>query len=224
MKNLRQRITIVAIFLVPMVIYFWMKSLTPHIQKLQVIGEKYYDESLKDTVYHQVPDFEFTDQTGGKVTQNYFDSGATIVNFFFSTCKTVCPKMNGNVLNIYESYLHNPMVHFLSHTVDPETDSAETLNRYATNLHALPNKWKFATGSKTDIYSMAMKGYLLPAGFDSTMPVDSVKFFHSQNLLLIDNHHRIRGFYDGLLSYDIKRLDDELKVLIYEIKQEKLKK
>ena len=113
------------------------------------------------------------------------------------------------------------MVHFLSHTVDPETDSVETLNRYANNLHALPNKWKFATGSSKEIYNIAMKGYLLPTGLDSTMPIDSVKFFHSQNLLLIDNHHRIRGFYDGLLSYDIKRLDDELKVLIYEIKQEK---
>lgn len=221
MNHWKQRITIVAMFVVPMVIYFWMKSVKPHILKLQVMGEKFVDEQTQDTVYHSVPDFIFTDQEGQKLTQQYFDSGATIVNFFFSTCKDVCPKMNGNVLNLYEKYLNTKGLHFLSHTVDPETDSVAVLSKYANNLRALSYKWKFVTGNKSDIYNIAMKGYLLPTGYDSSVAIDSVKFFHSQQLLLIDNHHRIRGIYDGLLSYDIKRLDDELKVLMYEILNEK---
>lgn len=212
-----QRIAIIALFVVPVAIFYWMRGKKPHILRLQVIGEKYYDEQQRDTIYHRIDSFSFKDQLGQTVTEQYLDSGVTIVNFFFATCKDVCPKMNGNVLNLYEKYLSNPSVHFLSHTVDPESDSIAALNAYARNLHAMPWKWKFVTGPKEQIYSMAMKSYLLPSGYDSNLPADSVKFFHSQQLLLVDNKHRIRGVYDALQSYEIKRLDDEIKVLLYEI-------
>lgn len=204
-------------FVVPVAIFYWMRGKNPRILKLQVIGEKYYDETLKDTVFHRITPFRFTAQDGRTVTESYLDSGVTIVNFFFATCKDVCPKMNGNVLNLYEKYYSNPSVHFLSHTVDPEHDSVAVLQAYAHNLNAASWKWKFVTGPKDSIYRMAMQSYLLPSGYDDRLPPDSVKFFHSQQLLLMDPQHRIRGVYDGLQSYDIKRLDDEIKVLLYEI-------
>ncbi|MBI3235099.1 MAG: SCO family protein [Bacteroidetes bacterium] len=221
MSQYKQRIAIVAMFVVPVAIYFWMKSHKPIILKLQIMGERYVDEKTKDTVFHQIPDFSFIDQHGKALTQTYFDSGATVVNFFYSTCDSICPRMNGNVLNIYEKYLGDPTIHFLSHTVDPEYDNSSILSQYAKNLNAKYHKWRFVTGNKNDIYKIAVEGYLLPTGYDEKMPTDSIKFFHSQNLLLIDNHHRIRGIYDALQSYDIKRLDDELTVLRYEILHEK---
>ena len=110
------------------------------------------------------------------------------------------------------------MVKFLSHTVDPETDSVPVMKKYADNLHADPNKWYFATGVKKDIYKIAgMAGYLLPTGEELGIPSDSLKFFHSQQVLLIDDLRRVRGVYDVLSPSDLKRLDDEIKVLCYEL-------
>ncbi len=218
MTKTQQRASIAAFMLVPVAIFFLLKSGKPQILHLQVLGEKQYDEKLKDTVYHTLPDFSFTDQIGRPVTNHTFDSGLYVANFFFTTCKTICPTMNGSVLNLYEKYKGRPMVKFLSHTVDPETDSVPVMKKYADNLHADPNKWYFATGVKKDIYKIAgMAGYLLPTGEELGIPSDSLKFFHSQQVLLIDDLRRVRGVYDVLSPSDLKRLDDEIKVLCYEL-------
>ncbi|MSQ79077.1 MAG: SCO family protein [Flavobacteriaceae bacterium] len=218
MTKSQQRVTLATFMLLPVAIFFLLKSGKPVILKLPVLGDKYYDEKLNDTVYHTVSDFSFTDQLGRPVNNHTFDSGLYLANFFFTTCKTICPTMNGSVLNLYEKYKGRPMVKFLSHTVDPETDSVPVMKRYADNLHADPNKWYFVTGQKKDVYKIAgMNGYMLPTGEEEGIVPDSLKFFHSQQVLLVDDRRRVRGVYDVLSPSDLKRLDDEIKVLCYEL-------
>ena len=80
------------------------------------------------------------------------------------------------------------------------------------------------TGSKPDIYGLAQRGYLLPTGEDPKIPADSLKFFHSQTLVLIDKEKRVRGAYDSYDPLDIGRLQDDVRMLMYEYKKMEKKK
>lgn len=112
---------------------------------------------------------------------------------------------------VYYGTRSMPNVKFLSHTVDPDNDSVSVLAAYAKRFNAEPYRWHFVTGSKQELFDIAMKGYLVPVTKEDTT-ID-----HSQNLILIDPWRRIRGYYDGLNEEDVKKLMDEIKVLQVEI-------
>jgi protein SCO1/2 len=102
-----------------------------------------------------------------------------------------------------------PQVKFISHTVDPENDSAAVLAQYATKFKAKAGIWYFVTGSKDDIFK-AGQGYLLPVS------IEDKTIDHSQQLILVDQNRHIRGIYDGLDDKDIRRIKEDIKVLLYD--------
>ncbi len=230
-SKLSSRIAIIAIIVLPVVLYFVLKQGTIVTGHVPILGEREYDGTKKDTIYHTVPQFKFTDQLGRPVTEKNFDGHIYIANFFFSTCKDVCPKMQGVVHSIYEKFCDttggknaDPIIRFISHTVDPETDTVAQLKRTSDALNINPNLWYLVTGSKPDIYGLAQRGYLLPTGEDPKIPADSLKFFHSQTLVLIDKEKRVRGAYDSYDPLDIGRLQDDVRMLMYEYKKMEKKK
>jgi protein SCO1/2 len=123
--------------------------------------------------------------------------------------------MNDNLKGVVENFKGIDELRFLSFTVDPEQDSVPVLAGYAKKRNADPNQWWFLTGNKDSIYSLASEGFLVPAAGGKT----AVDFFHSQNLILVDKEKHIRGYYDGLEDADIKKLTDEIKVLMIEYKE-----
>lgn len=164
---------------------------------------------------HRIGEFEFTDQLGNKVTQNNFNDKIYVADYFFTTCKSICPVMKVSMKNIYDAYKDNAEVMFLSHTVDPETDSTEALAAYAASLNIDNNKWKFVTGNKKDLYDAARKFYMLDAEQGDGGPED---FIHTQNFALIDKEKRIRGYYDGTDSTQMKKLITDIGILLGEYK------
>ena len=76
-----------------------------------------------DTSFYHIPDFSFTDQNDSVITQKWLEDKIYLTNFFFTSCQSICPKMNTNMHIIYEKFKNNPNVKFLSHTVDPDTDT-----------------------------------------------------------------------------------------------------
>jgi protein SCO1/2 len=104
-------------------------------------------------------------------------------------------------------------VMILSHTVDPETDSPQVLNEYASKHQADPSRWFFLTGEKSELYKQARIGYLLDAQEGNGGPED---FIHTQNFALIDKKGRIRGFYDGTDSSAVNDLITDIDFLIDE--------
>ncbi|MDZ4757973.1 MAG: SCO family protein [Bacteroidota bacterium] len=230
MNRTLSRLTLILIIVLPIVLYYIMRQATIVVNYVPILGEKEYDPIKKDTIYHKVPAFKFTDQLGRTITEKKLDGHVYIANFFFSTCKDVCPKMQGVVRSIYEKFCDtsgglnkDPFVRFISHTVDPETDTVAQLKKYADAMGANPDFWYFVTGSKPEIYGLAQRGYLLPTGEDPSIPADSMKFFHSQILVLVDKEKRIRGAYDSHDPNDINRLQDDVRMLVYEY-NEKLEK
>jgi protein SCO1 len=162
---------------------------------------------------HVVADFSLVDQEGKTITRADFSNAVTVVDFFFTTCEGICPKMTSQMERVYKIYKGNAGVKFISHTVNPERDSVEVLAAYATRYHADAAQWHFVTGDKPQLYDLARKSYLVS---DTRGDGSKEDFVHSQNFALVDKTGHIRGLYDGTDSSDINRLIVEVKILLGE--------
>lgn len=194
-------------------VIFWLVLVRGHnnFRKLPVIGP--FEISVNgDTVYHTIPHFELTNQEGKIISDKSTEGTIYVANFFFSTCKTVCPKMNEQVHRVQEAFKDIKDIHILTFTVDPDNDTVAALAEYAKKMNADNSKWWFLTGPKDSIYQLAREGFLVPASLGET----ANDFFHSQDLILIDKEKRMRGIYDGTVPAEVDTLIDEIKVLMKE--------
>lgn len=163
-----------------------------------------------DTLYHKVPSFSLINQDGKTFSDKDLEGKIYVADFFFTSCKTICPKMTASLFVIQDKLKHIKEFSIVSHTVDPETDTIQQLKDYAMKVHALPEKWNFLTGDKKHIYDMARHGYYVTALEGDGGPDD---FIHSETFILVDKEKHIRGIYDGTSVSDIERLVDEVTVL-----------
>ena len=196
---------------------YFISSRYSKLTKLPFLGECRYDTVKKDgsfmldTVHHLVNNFSFTDQNGKTITENDFKGKIYVADFFFTTCKTICPKMTTQMQRVVETYKKEPTVLFLSHTVYPENDSVSVLAEYAKTKNADASRWHFVTGSKKELYDMARNSYLLSSDKGDGGSDD---FVHTQKFALVDADRHIRGIYDGLDSTDVNRLISDIDILL----------
>ena len=181
---------------------------------LPFYGEKELAANGKDTLYHAIPSFQFINQDGDSITDKTYDGKIYVVDYFFSTCKSICPKMASELIRVQKKFSYtNGLVQILSHTVNPENDSVPVLKAYANMVHADAKMWNFVTGEKKKIYDIARNGYLLNA-LEGDGGADD--FIHSELFILIDKEKHIRGIYDGTKIKEVSNLIDDIKVLIAE--------
>lgn len=176
--------------------------------KLPIYGER--EVVGTDTVYHTIAPFAFVDQDSAWVTNETFKDKIYVTDFFFTTCRTICPIMKTQMLRVYEATAEMPDVKILSHTIDPEYDTVALLHDFAKRLGVESNRWHFVTGVKDSIYKIAQTSYFATAMEDKTEPDG---FIHSGAFLLIDKKQRIRGKYDGTKEEDVNRLIIDIKRL-----------
>lgn len=173
-----------------------------------------------DTIYAQVPSFNFVDQFGRDFTDRDVKGKILVVDFFFTRCGTICPKMSVQMqqlqLKLDDSAFKDVL--FLSHTVDPEHDTPEVLREYARKLQADSARWKFLTGDKADLYLQGSEGYLLAAREDV---MAEGGFLHSEKFVLVDKDRHIRGYYDGTTMEGMNAVAADIKMLL---KEEKIKR
>lgn len=175
---------------------------------LPIFGE--HEVVGKDTVYHTIADFKFVDQDSIEVTNETYSGKIYVADFFFTSCRTICPIMKTQMLRVYDSIQNDPSVLLLSHTIDPEYDTVGLLHDFAERLGVKTDKWHFVTGNKEDIYKIAQTSYFSTALEDKTEPDG---FIHSGAFLLIDKKRRIRGKYDGTKEEDVNRLLGDIQRL-----------
>jgi protein SCO1 len=165
----------------------------------------------KDTVYHTIGEFSFIDQDSVVITNATFDNKIYVADFFFTSCRTICPIMKTQMMRVYDSIQNQADVLLLSHTIDPEYDTVGLLRDYAERLGVSSRKWHFATGKpKQEVYKLAQLSYFSTAMEDKAEPDG---FIHSGAFLLIDKHRRIRGKYDGTKEEDVNRLLADIRRL-----------
>lgn len=209
------------LLIVPVLVYLFLKvfgtnhyTLRTYMPVVEDTGEPLIRNG--DTIFHRVPDFSLTSQTGQTVSQKELAGKIYVANFFFASCQDVCKKMSANLREVQETFAQEPSIKIVSYTVDPERDSVSVLNSYAKTYGANPKTWYFLTGPKEQIYQLAREGYKLPAMQAPSLVPD---FIHSEKLLLIDEQKQVRGIYNGTNPDEIERLITEIKVLLQENKQ-----
>ena len=164
-------------------------------------------------VLSKVRPFRFTRQDGQLVTEADVRGRVYIAEFFFTTCKGICPKMNRNLVQVYESLRGHSSFQILSHTVDPSTDSVERLKGYADSLDVDTARWWFLTGDKESLYRTARESYLLDSPENSSRNI-SEQFIHTQFFALVDADGQVRGIYDGLQREELAQLQKDANELL----------
>jgi protein SCO1/2 len=163
-----------------------------------------------------VKPFYFTNQDGKMVDEDDLKGRVTVVEYFFTTCKGICPKMNGSLRKIYEQYKNEPDFLILAHTVQPEIDSVPRLKFYADSMKIDTKKWVLVTGRKDSLYKAARASYLLD---DPANNVDKLEdqFIHTQFFALVDKSGNVRGgVYDALKQDEMKKLSKDIGGLLKE--------
>jgi protein SCO1/2 len=162
-----------------------------------------------------VQPFAFTNQDGKTITEKEALGKVSVANFFFTTCTSVCPRMNGNLKPVYRKFSSQPDFIMLSYTCDPERDSAARLKRYADSFGVDTRKWMFLTGRKDSLYTLARHSYKIddPKNFVADSNDD---FMHTQFVALVNKKGEVVKVYDGLRPSEMKEMEGEIEKLLKE--------
>jgi protein SCO1/2 len=194
-----------------------VKKTLPIINPIDLKAEMVDPELLRVGNGHTIAEFSFQNQLGKITTDKDVSGKVFVVEYFFTTCGTICPKMNIQMQRVQKAYLGNENFKILSFTVNPEVDSVAQMKRYADSHGAKSNQWFFLTGDKNKLYEMARKSFfvLKPQEAQNLGGVES-DFIHTNNFVLIDRKMRIRGYYDGTVPHAVDQLIDDVQLLLEE--------
>lgn len=189
----------------------------PIINPIDLQEEMVDPEMLRIGQGHTIGDFSFKNQDNKTINQNDIEGKVFVAEYFFTTCKSICPIMNEQMQRVQKAINGNSNVKILSFTVDPETDTVAQMKRYANSHNVVKGQWHFLTGKKEDLYRLARKSFfvLKPAEAANQGDVGS-DFIHTNNFVLVDQKKRIRGYYDGTSSKEVTQLISDIKILLEE--------
>ena len=189
-----------------------------------------------------VEDFSFINQNGKTISTRDVDGKVYVAEYFFTTCKGICPKMNANMRRVYDALKDEPDFMILSHTCMPETDSVPVLKAYESkmiggklekdpdgsysinydtaykplNPKPLNVNWNFVTGDKAKLYKMARQSYGIDNGKPDSTQLIQDQFIHTQFFALVDKAGRVRGMvYDGLNNDEVDNMINDIRISLF---------
>jgi protein SCO1/2 len=174
--------------------------------------------------FERVPLFKFENQYGKFITNEDYRDKVYVVEFFFTSCPTICPIMNENMVKIQNEFYGNPSFGIVSISIDPERDSPEVLKAYADQKGATLKNWNFLTGKKDEIYSFSNDGFRLYAGENKDAEggfehsglfalIDKDGFIRSRTVRNGDDENPIK-YYNGLDEKEIQWLKEDINILL----------
>jgi protein SCO1/2 len=204
-----------------------------------------FSQSNLPVINDHVLPFSFIDQNGKTITEKSVEGKVYVTEYFFTTCKGICPEINANMRRVFDVFKNDSDFLIISHTCMPETDSVPLLKRYEykmltgtltkdeDGLYKIENagsqsnpdetlpatyktNWFFVTGDKASLYNMAEHSYLIADNKVDTSQKISDQFLHTQLFALVDKQRRVRGIYDGLKEDEIQKLLSDIKDLLKE--------
>ncbi len=134
-----------------------------------------------------------------------------VVDFFFTSCPTICPKMTSHLVEVQNHFEGNESVEILSYSIDGNNDTPKVLEHYANSYDIDEDQWKLVTGNPEDIFRIS-KGYKIMA-FDDSFGGER-NLIHDGTFVLLDDQRRIRGYYNGLELEDTQRMIDDMEILL----------
>jgi protein SCO1/2 len=208
---------------------------------IYVFSQTDISQSNLPVINNNVHAFSFTNQNGKSISEKDVDGKVYLAEFFFTTCKGICPKMNANMRRVYDAFKADSNFIIVSHTCMPETDSVPLLKKYeqkmlngkletntdgtfkivydtSTGAKQTPANpmWNFVTGDKAALYNMARHSYLIDNNKPDTAQNIADQFIHTQLFALMDKQTRVRGIYDGLKEAEMQKLLKDIAGLLKE--------
>lgn len=181
----------------------------------------------------KAPDFKFIDQNKDTISQKDYAGKVYLVEFFYTTCPTICPIMNENLGEIAEEFKNNKKFGIASFSIDSKNDTPEVLKKYAEDHDITHPNWHLLTGDRSALYSLAENGYKITAQEDPNEPggilhdgmfalVDKDGYFRSRK----DEHGNSIIYYRGYVKRgsvadigeepQIDELIEDIKLLLHE--------
>ncbi|WP_367389763.1 SCO family protein [Lewinella sp. LCG006] len=178
-------------------------------EALPVLGP--YEKTNGEKVFHPVRDFRLFNQDSIVVTNTTFQEKIRVVDFFFISCPSICPKVQAQMLKIQEIFQEEKEVVLVSHTIDPKRDNVAAMARYATNIGVeRADRWQFLTGDRALLYQLADDHFNIvveddsaPGGFD-----------HTGRIVLIDKKGYIRSYANGTNPASVDTLIQDIQQLL----------
>lgn len=152
-------------------------------------GMAYFKDSLFKVM--PVPNFELKDQNNQTVSDDTMRGKVYLVEFFYSTCPTICPIMNKNMKHIQDE-INNPDFGIVSISIDPTHDTPEVLKAHAKVVGATSPNWHFLTGDRTYIGDLADQ-FSIYVGAEEDK-AESLN--HSGMIALVDKDGNVRCRYN----------------------------
>lgn len=187
----------------------------------KVNGSKAVDSKL--VKIGPAPKFELTNQDNVKISNDFYKGKVYVLEFFFATCPSICPKMNANMVTLQNEFFGNPNFGIVSITIDPLHDTPAVLKEHAKILGVKSSNWNFLTGDKDYIYNLSNKGFNIYVG-ENTKAQGG--FEHSGLFALIDKNGMIRCrkdefgnpilYYDGLEKKGVEAIEQDIMILLNE--------
>ncbi len=230
MKNRKYLLFYILFFALLLGVFYWALS-----------DERPFVESKLAVINAQIPPFSFINQNNKIITNRETEGKVHVAEYFFTSCKGICPKMNTNMRRVYDQFKNEPDFLILSHTCMPETDSVSLMKAYEQKmlkgdlkkqedgsykftpslssdsvLVTTNHNWHFLTGDKSMLYNLARHGYMIDNGKTDTTQLISNQFIHTQFFALVDKYGRVRGIYDGLVEKEIEKLLTDIPDLLRE--------
>ena len=157
--------------------------------------------------------FSFINQDGQRLTDKDVLGKVYVAEYFFTTCKGICPRMNANMRAVYEEFKNNKDFLILSHTSDPDVDVPEVLKRFADSMGVNTSRWIFLTGRKDSLYTTARISYTIDDPANNLKSIED-DFLHTQFWALVDREGNVKKVYDGLKDKEVKELIRDTKKLL----------
>ncbi len=215
--------------IIPLLSYFLVKYES---NKATIMPRKYLLDSVvttikdgkqtDDSIWHTTANIRLVNQLGDTVSLYDIKNKAIIMDFFFTSCASICPTLTKNMAMLQQGFLKggdstmpvdSSIVQFISFSIDPERDSVSRLKTYADKFGAKHDNWWFLTGNKDSIDNFAFQE--LKVDKFSTEPIDP-NFIHTSRFVLLDQDYVVRGFYNGLDSNSLNKLAHDVGLLMME--------
>ena len=144
--------TFISISIIVPLMAFIIETWWEHYQSPPVLNILFSEKNMDGYI--------FQDQAGRIVTPASWKNKVTVVDFFFTSCPSICPTLTRNMKRLQDAFNKtDTIVRFLSFSVDPVRDSAQKLKKYADKYGVNHDTWWMLTGDKEEIYDIAKKEF-----------------------------------------------------------------
>jgi protein SCO1/2 len=141
----------------------------------------------------KVPAFTFMDQDSLLVTDKDYQGKVYVVEFFFTSCPSICPLMTNNLVSVQNEFGQRDDFGIASFSITPDYDTPAVLKKYAEDHGITDIDWHLMTGDSEKIFELANSGFNIYAAQAPDVPGG---FEHSGLFALVDKNGYLRSRVD----------------------------